>query len=269
MSGLTTQQQMPRSGRNLCAELMAGTAAGGISHIAVGSGVGGAYSSFNTNPRMGNNLEMTGIDPIILHNDFPVYNFGPNGVVNTFYFIGAVGPSNDQALSFGNNVTGSACLQQNMFNHLFLIHTGTSGMFGIGTISNVPATSATMPAAPNQSIIYIGYVECDTGVKTFYNPARMFNELGRVAPSQISFLGDRAINGPVTLELLQPNLLDVSLQPNPNLLVRGQFNLGVNATIREIALYGNAGTEIVAWGVPPFTAVTTGQGVFIRWGVAF
>jgi hypothetical protein len=269
MSGLTTQQQMGRTGRNLIAELMAGTASGGISHIAVGSGVGGAYSSFNWNPRVGNNLEMTGINPIIVHNDFPVYNFGPNGNVNSFYFLQQVGPSNDVALSFGNNATGGACLQQNMFNHLFLVHTGTSGIYGIGNISNVPTTTATIPAAPTNYIIYIGYVECDTGARTFFNPTRMFNELGRIAPSQISFLGDRAINGPVALELLQPNLLDISAQPNPNLLVRAQFNLGINNTIREIAVLGNGGTEILAWGVPTFTAITTGQGVFIRWAIAF
>ena len=140
---------------------------------------------------------------------------------------------------------------------------------GIGDIANVPALTATLPTAPANSIIYIGYVECDSGVRTFFNPTRMFHELGRVAPSQISFLGDRAINGLTSLELLQPNLNDISAQPNPNLLVRALFNLGINDTIREIAILGNAGTEIIAWGVPTFTPITTGEGVFIRWGIAF
>jgi hypothetical protein len=242
----------------------------GISHVAVGSGVGGAYSSFGTNPRLGNNLEMTGIDPIILHNDFPVYNSGPNGFPNTFYFIEVANTSHDLALSFGNSATGSNCLQQDCFNHLFLIDTGTmSGAYGIGEVQNVPLPTATPPTPPNGTIVYIGYVECDIGAKTFFNPTRMFHELGRVAPSQVSFLGDRAINGPVALELLQPNLLDVSLQPNPNLLVRAQFNLGITDTIREIAVIGNAGQDIIAWGVPTFTNITTGQGVFIRWAIAF
>jgi hypothetical protein len=71
------------------------------------------------------------------------------------------------------------------------------------------------------------------------------------------------------LELLTPNLMDISLQPNPSLLVRGIFNLGINSTIREIAVIGNAGTQIIAWFVPTFTAITVGQGVFIRVALAF
>lgn len=268
MSGLSTQQQMGRSGRTLVAELLAGTASGGISHLAVGNGVGGPYSTFGTNPRLGNNLEMTGINPIILHNDFPVYNFGPNGVPSTWYFAEQASTTRDLALSFGNAYTGPACLQQNSFNHLFLVHTGVSGSYGIGEVQNVPTSTAAQPTPPNQTIVYIGYVETDIGAKTFFNPTRMYHELGRVVPSQISFLGDRAINGPTSLELLQPNLLDVSAQPNPNLLVRAQFNLGINDTIREIAVIGNGGTEIVAWGTPTFTPITTGQGVFIRWAIA-
>lgn len=267
MSGITNQQQMTRSGRRLIAELMAGTASGGISHLAVGSGINDAlFGVFNTNPRMGNNLEMTGIDPIILHNDFPVWG----ATQSKFFRIESASTQNDLALSFGNNSKGASVLQTNSFNHLFLIDTLTiSGSYGIGEVQNIPTNTAAQPASPTNTVIYIGYVECDIGVKTFHNPARMYSELGRVVPSLVSFLGDRAISGVLALELLQPNLLDVSIQPNPNLLVRAQFNLGVNGTIREIAVIGNAGTEIIAWGVPTFTPVTTGQGTFIRWALAF
>ena len=243
----------------------------GISHVAVGSGAGGSYSSFGTNPRLGNNYEMTGIDPVILHNDFPVYNFASDGVTlaATWYFIEQASTAADLALSFGNNAQGPACLQQNMFNHLFIVHSGTSGSYGLGEIQNVPTPTPVRPASPIHAICYVGYVECDTGAKTFHNPTRMFNELGRVAPSSISFLGDRAINGPTVLELLTPDLMDTSTQPNPSLLVRALFNLGVNDTIREIAVIGNAGKQTISWNVPTFTSITVGQGVFVRAGIAF
>lgn len=270
MSGLTNTIEITRAGRSLISKLMKGVALSGISHIAVGKGVGGAYSSFGTNSRVGNNFEMTGTSPVVVHNDFPVYNFGPNGVPNTFYFIQQANPAADLALDFGPNPTGSAILQQNHFNHLWLVHTGTSGIYGIGDILNIPTGSSVPPAAPSNGIIYVGYVECDTTVKSLFNVARLYSELGRTTNLTIDFLGDRAINGVNTLEFLQPNLIDISTEPNPSVLVRAPFSLGVTDTIREIAVIGNSGSDILAWGpLIPGTAITPGQGIFVRWALGF
>jgi len=270
MSGLTNTIEITREGRSLISKLMKGVALSGISHVAVGKGVGGAFSPFGTNSRVGNNFEMTGIAPIIVHNDFPVYNFGPNGVPATFYFIQQANSQADIVLGFGSDSTGSNILQQNHFNHLWLIHTGTSGLYGIGDILNVPTGSAAIPATPGDAVIYIGYVECDTTAKTFYNPARLFDELGRTTNLTIDYLGDRAISGVTSLEFLQPNLLDISTEPNPSLLVRAPFSLGVTDTIRELAVLGNNGNDILAWGpLVPGTAITPGQGIFVRWGLGF
>lgn len=272
MAGLTNTIEITRAGRSLISKLMKGTALSGISHVAVGRGVGGAYSPFGTNSRVGNNFEMTmaGTGPIVVHNDFPVYNFTANGVPNAFYFIQQANPNVDLALAFGPNPTGSEILQQNHFNHLFLVHTGTSGIYGIGDVLNIPTGSAVPPAAPADYIIYIGYVECDTTVKTFMNVARMYDELGRTTNVTVDFLGDRAINGVSTLEFLQPNLLDISTEPNPSVLVRAPFSLGVTDTIREIAVLGDNGNDILAWGrLIPGTAITPGQGIYVRWALGF
>lgn len=270
MSGLTNTIEITRDGRSLISKLMKGVAASGISHVAVGKGTGGSFFTGGSNSRVGNNFEMTGYAPVVVHNDFPVYNFGPNGTLNAFYFIQQANTSADVALSFGPNSTGGAVLQQNHFNHLWLYHTGTAGPYGIGDILNIPTGSAAIPPAPSNYISYIGYVECDTAIKTVYNPARMFSELGRTTNITIDFLGDRAINGVTGLGLLQPQLVDISTQPNPSILVRAPFSLGITDTIREIAIFGNAGTDLLAWGpLNPGNAITPGQGIFVRWALGF
>jgi len=270
MAGLTNTIEITRSGRTLISKLMKGTALSGISHVAVGSGTGGSYSPFGTNSRVGNNFEMTGIAPVVVHNDFPVFNFGPNGLVGSFYFIQQANPQADLVLSFGPDANGANVLKQNHFNHLWLVHTGSSGPYGIGDILNLHTGSAAVPPTPTDAIAYIGCVEADTAAKTVYNPARLYNELGRTTSVQIDFLGDRAINGPTTLEFLQPNLLDISTEPNPSLLVRAPFSLGVTDTIREIAVLGDNGDDILAWApIIPGTPITPGQGIFIRWALGF
>jgi hypothetical protein len=270
MAGLTNTIEITREGRSLISKLMKGVALSGISHVAVGKGTGGAYSSFGTNSRVGNNFEMTGTSPVVVHNDFPIKNYSANGVPGAFYFIDQANSSADVSLSFGPNGTGSEILQQNHFNHLFLIHVGTSGIYGIGTIGNVPSGSATQPASPVDTITYIGYVECDTAVKTFFNVCRLYEELGRTTSLTIDFVGDRAINGTTNLEFLQPNLLDITTQPNPSLLIRAPFSLGVTDTIREIAVIGNSGNDILAWApIVPGTPITPGQGIFVRWALGF
>lgn len=268
MSGLTNTIEITRAGRTLISKLMKG-AATGISHVAVGSGVGGAYSAFGTNSRVGNNLEITGVNPVVVHNDFPVYNFGPNGSVNAFYFIEQANPQADLSLAFGPDALGANILQQNHFNHLWLVHSGTSGSYGIGKVLNVATGNALIPAAPADAIAYIGYVEADQTVKTVFNPSRLYNELGRTTSMTIDYLGDRAI-GVSGLEFLQPNLVNTSTEPNPSLLIRAPFSLGVTNTIREIAIIGNNGTDILAWApLAPGTPITTGQGIFIRWALGF
>jgi hypothetical protein len=270
MSGLTNTIEITRSGRNLISKLMKGVAASGISHVAVGSGTGGSYSLFGTNSRMGNNLEMTGTAPVIVHNDFPVYNFTGNGIPNAFYFVEQANTQTDLTLGFGSDSTGGNILRQNHFNHLFLVHMGSSGPYGLGEVVNFATGTPAMPSPPSNIIIYIGYVEADAAVKTFYNPARLFNELGRNTSVTVDFLGDRAINGTLNLEFLQPNLVDTSLQPNPSVLVRAPFSLGVTNTIREIAILGDNGNDILAWApLVPGTAITPGQGIFIRWALGF
>ncbi len=270
MSGLTNTVEITRDGRTLISKLMKGVASSGISHVAVGSGVGGAYSPFGTNSRVGNNFEMTGIEPIIIHNDFPVYNFGPNGVLNSFYFIQQANNQADITLSFGSSATGGNVLQQNNFNHLWLIHTGTSGPYGIGDILNIPTGSAAIPPTPSLAITYIGCVECDgnTTPRSFTNPARMFNELGRTTSMTIDYLGDRSMRG--VTPAFNSLTLDITTVPNPSVLVRAPFSLGLTNTIREIAIFGNSGNDMLAWG--PLTAgtpITPGQGIFILWGLGF
>jgi len=284
MAGLTGLPEIPRSGRNLIAKVLKG-AATGISHIAVGRGTGivgggaGPTAPFGFDSRIGNNLEMLwlGNSSVVVHNDFGVFNTTANGIPNVFYFMditggGTVNHSRDVSLTFGTDPVGSAVLRANVFNHIFLVHTGASSPagYGIGTLLCVPIPSAVMPTTVGDVISYVGYVECDSGVKSVYNPALMFQELGRTTDITIDYLGDRAINGAVSLELLQPNLLDISTQPNPSLLVRARFALGITDTIREMAVFGNGGNDLLAWGqITSFAAITPGQGIHVRWGLGF
>jgi len=269
MSGLTDTPEIPRSGRVLIAEVLKGTATG-ISHVAVGSGVGGAYHINGVNPRMGNNLEMLGWQPPVIHNDFPVYNFGPNGQVGAFYFMdvdntGGGSKQNDVGLSFGSNPTGRAVLKGGRFNHLFLVHVQYVAPHGLGTILCADTDSTVMPVTVPQVICYIGYVECDSGVKSIYNPARMFNSIGQSSNMTISYLADRAISGGIQ----HPNASDITVGQNPSLLIRARFNLGVNDTIREAAVLGNGGTEVLAWFNAGTFPITIGQGVFVNAALGF
>lgn len=270
MASLTTVAEMTRSGRNLISKLMKGTAVNGISHAVIGSGTGGAYSAFGTNKRVGNNMEITGNNPVVVHNDIPIFNFGPNGLVGFFYFLEDVNNQRDLSLSFGPDHLGTATLKANLFNHLFMIHRGQSGAFGIADLLNVPTASAAVPTDPPDRIAYLGYIETDLAVRTINNPARMFNEIAQIGTPQIEFLGDRAINGPTSLEVLQPSLADSSAEPNPSLMIRARVSAGVNDTVREIAILGDNGSDIVAWApVEPSVAITIGQGIFVRWALAF
>lgn len=284
MAGLTGLPETPRTGRNLIAKVLKGSGTG-ISHVAVGRGTGvagggaGPSAPFGFDSRIGNNLEMLWLNnqSAIVHNDFGVFNTTANGIPSVFYFVDITGSATvnnqrDVVLTFGTDETGSAILSPNAFNHIFLVHVSASSPagFGIGTLLCAPTSNATMPVTVPDVISYIGYVECDTAVKSVFNPARMFQEVGRTTAVTIDYLGDRAINGTPTLELLQPNLLDVSAEPNPSLLVRARFNLGVTDSIREMAVFGNAGDDLLAWGpVLAPVGITPGQGIFVRWGLGF
>ena len=274
MSGLTQSKEMTRSGRTLIAKLMKGTAVNGISHIAIGTGPVGGYSPYGFNYRMGNNMEMTGHNPVVVHNDWPVFNTGSEGTPNIFYFIDQVNSTTDVVLNFGNDSVGPNTLRTNMFNHLFMIHRTTSGGYGIADLFNAPTSTATMPTIPDGVICYIGYVETfsSTGyaVRTINNPARMFSEIARAAPNLTEFLGDVAINGALNLDLLQPSLISVSTEPNPALMVRGEVSPGINTTVGEMAILGDAGTDIIAWAAFPVgVPISNTQSLFARWAIGF
>lgn len=277
MAGLTGAAEITRDGRTLIAQLMKGVATGGISHIAIGNGTGGAYAGVGVNAAIGNQFEMLGTNPVVIHNDFPFYNFGPNGLIDTFYFIDNTGSNTvntqrDVSLSFGPNDSGSAILRTNSFNHIFLVDLGASSPsgFGIGATFCAPTPTPVMPTGIPNMICYIGYVQTDSSVISIYNPARMFSEITRTSVVDIEFLGDRAINGPSTLEPLTPSLLDVTIGANPSLLVRSQLSPGLNSTINEIGVWGNGGTALIGWApIVPGTPITTGESIFIRWALGF
>jgi len=272
MSGLTTTVEITRMGRSLISKLMKGVATGGISHIAIGSGpTSGSYSSFGTNKRVGNNMEMVGFGPVVVHNDFPIYNFGPNGDVGNYYFIEEQNNQRDLALSFGPDTIGANLLKQDNFNHLFMVHKATGSFgFSLANLVNIVSHSPVQPTAPVDTIAYVGYAECDTTVKTTFNPARMFNKIFQGPVQQVDFLGDRAISGTPFLETLQPTLIDVTTEPNPSLLLRTPLAPGLNDTIREIAVLGDSGNDIIAWApVTPGVVITAGNTIFIRWALAF
>lgn len=276
MAGLSGAPEMTRTGRNLISKLMKGVGTG-ISHVAIGRGTGGAYATVGVDSRIGNQFEMLGTAPVVVHNDFPFFNQGPNGLLNTFYFIDnsgsqVVNTQRDVSLTFGLNDSGSAILRTNSFNHIFIVDLGASipAGFGIGATFCAPTGDATMPTGVPGAICYIGYVETDSAVRSVFNPARMFSEIARTGAVEIDFLGDRAINGASVLEPLTPALIDISTQPNPSLLVRARLSPGVNDTIREIAVFGNGGNDLMAWGkIDPGTVITVGESVFVRWALGF
>ena len=257
MSGLNLLVEMGRTGGASIAKVLKGSGTG-ISHVAIGRGPVG---TFTPNPRVGNNMEITFAGGVVtVHNDVPVFNFGPNGDIGKFYFIETTDSSRDLIMSFGGATTGAASLVQNKFNHLFMSHSGTSGTFGIADLVNVPTDNATEPTGVAEVISYLGFIEVVLFVRSVHNPTRMFDEIARVVPV-IDFSSD-AIIGSIEGLSIDPN--HIVTYPTVTLTSRGQFTPVGPETVREIALLGDGGNDIIAFSKVADTPIAVGQNLLVR-----
>lgn len=267
MAGLTTVAEITRSGRELIAKTLKGDSLG-ISHIAIGTGPVGGFTLF-PNPRIGNNIQIdfNGVS-VTIHNDIPVFNFGPNGLIDKYYFIEEVNTGRDLTLTFGASETGSEILKVNKFNHLFMTDLGPSGAFGIANLLNAPTTDATRPVGITDEIAYLGYVETDSiEVRAIRNPASMFKEIAQAVPT-IDFIGDKGI---AAIDPLSLDPGSVVTFPAPTLMVKATFGpIAAPDTIREVAVLGDGGNDVIAFTrVFPDLPLVVGQKLLVRMQLTF
>jgi len=236
----------------------------GISHVAIGRATGNAISP-NTN--VGNNFQMdpvfdvTSVASVTIHNDFAVFNFTANGLPNAYYVIEVQNSQQDFTLSFSS----TPALQQQRFNHVFLIHkaAGTGG-FGIGQIVLEPTTSRVPPTRAD-AIVYLGFVDTGTNIRNVVTACRMFDEITRVVPESVEHLDESALN----ILLLNPGTFDQTGTRNMSLLVTGRFGTGINDTARELGIFANDGRDLIAFQSITPTAISTGQRFRVRWRLSF
>jgi hypothetical protein len=239
----------------------------GISHMAIGRGTS-VVPPFGINNRVGNNYQMEPafsggiIASVILHNDFPAFNFTVNGVPNVFYFIDVNNNQQDKAMSF----TSDPPLVVDKYNHLFLTHAGTAGAFGLGQIEVVDTDTPATPVK-GDAIIYLGYVLTTTEIRSVVTACRMFDKLGgpgTILPDEVEYLDDRFLVGSISIPSLE-----TTAARTKNLLATARFGPGIADTIREVGVFANDGRDLVAYKGFLNLPITAGQRLRLRWRMAF
>lgn len=235
----------------------------GISHMAIGRRTLVA-NPFSFNKRLGNGIQMdpvfggSDITAVVVHNDHLVFNFTANGTPNVWYFHGIANNQQDATLNF----TSTPTLEQNKFNHIFLLPDQFNGSVGIGQLVVDATDDATEPVRSDQ-IIYIGYIETGTKILNVVPRARMFDEIARVVPDTVEFLDDSALS----IATLGPDGGPTTGR-SANVLATARFGPGLTETVIEVGLFANEGRDLVAWISDVNVPITVGQRLKLQWRIA-
>lgn len=171
--------------------------------------------SFDVNPIMGNNFEMTWDESntrVIIHNDYPIYSG------SDYYHMENLDPSVDKYVPLNPDLTNDAT----PYNHMFLV----DGAAHVGNLEIVVSSSQTKPTPVGVETLYIGWVYRGVNDEIIIkNVGRMIDQAFEISTvSNIDFL-DLHTNVKVT-EFATNLLKYVAF-----------FGPGITKTINEVGLF--------------------------------